>query len=318
MTNDMTKGNPVRLILAFMIPTYLGNIFQQFYNLVDSIVAGRYIGINALAAIGGTASLIFLVIGWLNGITSGFAIMVAQSFGAKDYRKMRHYIAMSILLCFGFVVVMTGGLLVLNVPILRLINTPADIIGDTAAYMRIIYAGLFVTGAYNAFAAVLRALGDSRSPLYFLIVSAFINVVLDIFFIVRLHMGVDGCAWATVISQGISALLCLVYIIRKFELLKLTKEDFRRDFPVMGRLLAIGVPMGLQFSITAIGTIIVQGAINVFGAVYIAGFSAAGKIQNLVSSVFVSFGATIATYVGQNRAQEIWIGFGRGFAARKL
>ena len=120
MTNDMTKGSPVRLILSFMIPTYLGNIFQQFYNLVDSIVAGRYIGVNALAAIGSTASLIFLVIGWLNGITSGFAIMVAQSFGAKDYRKMRHYIAMSILLCFGFVVVMTGGLLVLNVPILRL------------------------------------------------------------------------------------------------------------------------------------------------------------------------------------------------------
>ena len=158
---------------------------------------------------------------------------------------MRHYIAMSILLCLGFVVVMTGGLLVLNVPILRLINTPADIIGDTAAYMRIIYAGLFVTGAYNAFAAVLRALGDSRSPLYFLIVSAFINVVLDIFFIVRLHMGVDGCAWATVISQGISALLCLIYMIRRFELLKLSKEDFRKDFPVMGRLLAIGIPMGL-------------------------------------------------------------------------
>ena len=301
MTNDMTKGSPVRLILSFMIPTYLGNIFQQFYNLVDSIVAGRYIGVNALAAIGSTASLIFLVIGWLNGITSGFAIMVAQSFGAKDYRKMRHYIAMSILLCFGFVVVMTGGLLVLNVPILRLINTPADIIGDTAAYMRIIYAGLFVTGAYNAFAAVLRALGDSRSPLYFLIVSAFINVVLDIFFSVRLHMGVDGCAWATVISQGISALLCLIYMIRRFELLKLSKEDFRKNFPVMGRLLAIGIPMGLQFSITAIGTIIVQGAVNIFGAVYIAGFSAAGKIQNLVASVFVSFGATIATYVGQNR-----------------
>lgn len=301
MTNDMTKGSPVRLILSFMIPTYLGNIFQQFYNLVDSIVAGRYIGVNALAAIGSTASLIFLVIGWLNGITSGFAIMVAQSFGAKDYRKMRHYIAMSILLCFGFVVVMTGGLLVLNVPILRLINTPADIIGDTAAYMRIIYAGLFVTGAYNAFAAVLRALGDSRSPLYFLIVSAFINVVLDIFFIVRLHMGVDGCAWATVISQGISALLCLIYMIRRFELLKLSKEDFRKDFPVMGRLLAIGIPMGLQFSITAIGTIIVQGAVNVYGAVHMAGFSAAGKIQNIITMVAVSMGATIATYVGQNR-----------------
>lgn len=301
MTNDMTKGSPVRLILSFMIPTCLGNIFQQFYNLADSIIAGRYIGVNALAAIGSTSSLIFLVIGWLNGITSGFAIMVAQSFGAKRYEQMRHYVAMSIYLCMGFVVVMTSTLLVLNDPILHLMNTPADIIDDTAAYMAIIYGGLLVTAAYNAFAAVLRALGDGKSPLYFLIVSAVINVALDVVFIVKFHMGVEGCAYATVIAQGISALLCLIYIIRKFEILRLTKENFAIDFAAMGHLLSIGVPMGLQFSITAIGTIIVQGAVNVFGAVYIAGFSAAGKIQNIVCTVFVSFGATIATYVGQNR-----------------
>ena len=301
MTNDMTKGSPVKLILAFMIPTYLGNIFQQFYNLVDSIVAGRYIGVNALAAIGSTTSLIFLVIGWLNGITSGFSIRVAQSFGAKDFKRMRHFVAMSVLLCLAFVVVMTLGLLVLNYPILRMMNVPADIIDDTAAYMAIIYAGLFVTAAYNAFAAVLRALGDSKSPLYFLIASALINVVLDVVFIVVFHMGVEGCAYATVIAQGVSAVLCLVYIKKKFEILKLGREDFYRDFTTMGQLLSMGVPMGLQFSITAIGTIIVQGAINVFGAVYIAGFSAAGKIQNLVTSVFIAFGATIATYVGQNR-----------------
>ncbi len=301
MTNDMTKGNPVRLILAFMIPTYLGNIFQQFYNLVDSIVAGRYIGVNALAAIGSTASLIFLVIGWLNGITSGFAIMVAQSFGARDYKKMRHFVAMSIILCLAFVAVMTAGLLVLNYPILRMMNTPEDIIDDTASYMAIIYAGLLVTAAYNAFAAVLRALGDSKSPLYFLIISALINVALDVVFIVGFHMGVEGCAYATVIAQGISAILCLVYIVRKFEILKLGRDDFKRDFAAMGQLLAMGVPMGMQFSITAVGTIIVQGAVNVFGAVHIAGFSAAGKIQNLVTSVFIAFGATIATYVGQNR-----------------
>lgn len=301
MTNDMTTGSPARLILGFVIPTYLGNIFQQFYNLVDSIIAGRYIGVDALAAIGSTSSLIFLVIGWMNGLTSGFAIRVAQSFGAKDYKTMRRYIAMSILLCMGFVVVMTAALLALNDPILRLMNAPDSIIDDTAAYMAIIYAGLVVTAAYNAFAAVLRALGDSRSPLYFLIISALINVVLDVVFIVYLHMGVEGCAYATVIAQGVSALLCLIYIIRKFEILKLEREDFRRDVTMMRQLLSIGVPMGLQFSITAIGAIIVQGAVNVFGSVYIAGFSAAGKIQNLVSTVFISFGATIATYVGQNR-----------------
>lgn len=277
MTNDMTRGNPVRLILAFMIPTYLGNIFQQFYNLVDSVVAGRYIGVNALAAIGSTTSLIFLVTGWLQGITSGFSIMVAQSFGAKDYHQMRRYVAMSVYLCVAFVVVMTAGLMIFNVPILRLMNTPDEIIGQTAAYMGIIYAGLCVTAAYNAFASVLRALGDGRSPLYFLIISAVINAGLDVLFIVKFHMGVEGCAYATVIAQGISALLCLVYIILKFDILKLQKTDFAPDVSMMQRLLSIGVPMGLQFSITAIGTIIVQSAINVFGADYIAGYAAAGK-----------------------------------------
>lgn len=301
MTNDMTKGNPIRLILAFMIPTYFGNVFQQIYNLADSVIAGRYIGVNALAAIGSTSSLLFLVIGWLNGLTSGFAILVAQSFGAKNYEKMRHYVAMSVYLCAGFVVVMTAGLLALNEAILRSMNTPGDIIGDTASYMAIIYGGLCVTVAYNAFAAILRALGDSRSPLYFLIVSAVINVFLDVMFIVRFRMGVEGCAYATVIAQGISAALCLVYVVRKFEILHLKKEDFRWDFGAMGELLGLGIPMGLQFSITAVGTIIVQGAINSFGAVCIAGFSAALKIQNLVSYVFIAFGAAIATYVGQNR-----------------
>ena len=301
MTNDMTTGNPSKLILQFMIPTCLGNIFQQFYNLADSVIAGRFIGVDALAAIGSTTSLIFLVIGWLNGLTSGFSILVAQHFGARKYGRMRHNVAMSIYLCLAFVVVMTIALEVLNHPILRLMNTPDSIIGDTAGYMAVIYAGLFATAAYNGLAAVMRALGDSRSPLYFLIISAVINVFLDVAFIMWLGMGVAGCAYATVIAQAVSALLCFIYIIKKFDILKLGKEDFELSFHTMGRLLAIGIPMGLQFSITAIGTIIVQGAVNVFGAVYIAGFSAAGKIQNIVATVFVAFGATAATFVGQNR-----------------
>ena len=300
MTNDMTKGSPVRLILAFMIPAYLGNIFQQFYNLVDAVVAGRYIGVNALAAIGSTTSLNFLVIGWLNGLTSGFAIMVAQSFGAKDYKRMRHYVAVSIELCVAFVVVMTLALLTFNYPVLRLMNSPDEIIDQTASYLSIIYAGLFVTAAYNALAAVLRALGDSKSPLYFLIISAVLNAILDVVFVIKLHIGVEGCAWATVISQGVSALCCLVYIIRKFHILKLSAEDFRLDFPMMAELMGIGIPMALQFSITALGTIIVQGAVNSYGSTYIAGFAAAGKLQNLVTSIFIAFGATTATYVGQN------------------
>ena len=297
MTNDMTSGNPVKLIIRFMIPMCLGNIFQQFYNIADSIIAGQFLGVNALAAIGSTGSLIFLVVGWLNGLTSGFSIWVSQWFGAKKIDRMRHFIAMSIYICMAFVIVMTAGLLAANKPILRLMNAPENLMGDISSYMAIIYAGLIVTCAYNAFSAVLRALGDSKSPLYFLIISAIINIILDIVFIVVFHMGVEGCGYATVIAQGISALLCLVYIIKKFEVLKLKKEDFRFSFDTIKKLMALGVPMGLQFSITALGVIIVQGAINVYGAVHMAGFSAAGKIQNIICTVFVSFGATIATYV---------------------
>lgn len=301
MTNDMTKGSPIKLIIQFMIPMCLGNIFQQFYNIADSIIAGQFLGVDALAAIGSTGSLIFLVTGWLNGLTSGFSVWVAQWFGARKTDRMRHFIAMSIYICVAFVVVITVGLLAANEPILRLMNAPENLLDDISSYMVIIYAGLVVTCAYNALAAVLRALGDSKSPLYFLIVSAVINVVLDIAFIVIFHMGVEGCAYATVIAQGISALLCLVYIIKKFPVLRLKKEDFRFSVNTVKKLLGLGIPMGLQFSITAIGTIIVQGAINVYGAVYMAGFSAAGKIQNIICTVFVAFGATIATYVGQNR-----------------
>ena len=265
----MTTGSPAKLIIRFMVPMCLGNIFQQFYNIADSIVAGQFIGVSALAAIGSTGSLMFFVTGWLNGLSSGFAILVSQCFGAKQYD--------------------------------RIMNYSDSIMPDVTLYMGIIYAGLIVTAAYNSLAAFLRALGDSRSPLYFLVISAVINVVLDIAFIVIFGMGVEGCAYATVIAQGISALLCFVYILKRFPILHLKREDFRISFHSFGRLLALGIPMGLQFSITAIGTIIVQGAVNIYGEIYMAGFSAASKLQNMLMTVFTAFGATIATYVGQNR-----------------
>ena len=277
------------------------SVFQQFYNIADSIVAGQFIGVDALAAIGSTGSLMFFVTGWLNGLSSGFAIIVSQMFGAKKYDDMRHYVAMSVYLMFGFTAVMTVGLLALNEPILRLMNSPEELMGDVMAYMGIIYAGLIVTAAYNALAAFLRALGDSKSPLYFLIISAVINVILDIVLIRFLGMGVEGCAYATVIAQAISAVCCLVYIVKKYPILHLEKKNFELRKGSFGRLMALGIPMALQFSITAIGTIIVQGAVNVYGAVHMAGFSAAGKIQNIITMVAVSMGATIATYVGQNR-----------------
>ena len=298
--HDMTVGKPSKLIIQFMIPMFLGNVFQQFYNVADSIVAGQFLGVQALAAIGSTGSLMFFVTGWMNGMSSGFAILVSQWFGAKKYDRMRHYVAMSVYLSIILSVLMTVGFLAANEPILRMMNYSPDIMPDVTAYMGIIYAGLIVTAAYNALAAFLRALGDSRSPLYFLIISAAINVVLDIVFIVYGGMGVDGCAYATVIAQAISALLCFIYIVKRYPILHLKREDFRISFRSWGRLLALGIPMALQFSITAIGTIIVQGAVNVYGEIYMAGFSAAGKLQNIIATVFSAFGATIATYVGQN------------------
>ena len=297
----MTVGKPSKLIIQFMIPMFLGNVFKQFYNVADSIVAGQFLGVQALAAIGSTGSLMFFVTGWMNGMSSGFAILVSQWFGAKKYDRMRHYVAMSVYLSIILSVLMTVGFLAANVPILRMMNYSPDIMPDVTAYMGIIYAGLIVTAAYNALAAFLRALGDSRSPLYFLIISAAINVVLDIVFIVYGGMGVDGCAYATVIAQAISALLCFIYIVKRYPILHLKREDFRISFRSWGRLLALGIPMALQFSITAIGTIIVQGAVNVYGEIYMAGFSAAGKLQNIIATVFSAFGSTIATYVGQNR-----------------
>lgn len=237
-------------------------------------------------------------------MSSGFAIIVSQMFGAKKYYDMRHYVAMSVYLMFGITAVMTVGLLVFNEPILRLMNSPEELMGDVKAYMGIIYAGLIVTAAYNALAAFLHALGDSKSPLYFLIVSAAINVVLDVVFIRFLGMGVEGCAYATVIAQAVSTVCCMVYIIKKYPILHLEKKNFALRRGSFAKLLNLGIPMTLQFSIIAIGTIIVQGAVNVYGAVYMAGFSAAGKIQNIITMVAVSIGTTIATYVGQNRGGE--------------
>lgn len=256
---DMTSGSPIKLIIQFMIPMFLGNIFQQFYNIADSIVAGQFLGVRALAAIGSTGSLMFFVTGWLNGLSSGFAILVAQWFGAKKYDRMRHYVAMSIYLMVAFAVSMTIGFEIANRPILHLMNYSEEIMPDVTSYMGIIYAGLIVTAAYNALAAFLRALGDSKSPLYFLIISAVINVLLDIVFIIYVGMGVEGCAYATVIAQAISAVLCLIYIVKKFPILHLKKENFTVSFQEMGKLLALGIPMALQFSITAIGVIVVQG-----------------------------------------------------------
>ena len=317
-TNDMTVGSPVSLIIKFMIPMCLGNLFQQFYNIADSIVAGKFIGVNALAAIGSTGSLMFFVTGWLNGLSSGFAIIVAQMFGAKKFDRMRHYVAMSIYLMAAFSIVMTIGFSLANKPILHLMNSPEEVFGDVTAYMGIIYAGLIITGAYNALAAFLRALGDSKSPLYFLIISAVINVILDVVFIVVFGMGVEGCGYATVIAQGISGILCLLYIAKKVPALYLHREDWEIDKNLAGWQLKIGLPMAFQYSITAIGTIVVQSCLNILGSTAAAGFAAASKIEQVFTQAYVALGTTMATYCAQNMGAGKYTRIRKGFKSATL
>ena len=298
---DMTKGSPFTLILGFALPMLIGLLFQQFYSMVDTIIVGKYLGVKALAAVGSTGSLNFMIIGFCIGVCSGFAIPVAQRFGAGDYRGLRKYTANAAWLSLVFSIVMAVIVCVLCRPILEWMKTPEDIIDQAFGYIFVIFAGIPATYLYNMTAGIIRSLGDSKTPVYFLLLSSVLNIALDLFTIVVLKMGVAGAAYATVISQAVSGLLCLLYMKKHFEILKMEKDEKKIDRHLIGRLCGMGIPMGLQFSITAIGTIIVQGAVNIYGAVYMAGFSAAGKLQNIIVTVFTAFGATVATYVGQNR-----------------
>lgn len=297
---DMTKGNPLKLILVFSIPLLIGNVFQQLYNMVDTIIVGRCIDTSALAAVGTTGPLNFLVIGFIMGITSGFGVLVAQRFGAKDEAGLRKAAGMAAVLCVIITVVITALSVGTAMPLLRLINTPEDIIKDSYRYIVVIYIGIAATMLYNMLACILRALGDSKTPLYFLIISSLLNIGLDLLCIVVFHMGVAGAAWATVISQGISGVLCFFYTKKKYPMLHLTREDFKWDGKIAAKHLQIGLPMAFQFSITAIGVVIVQGALNVFGTIKIAAYTAASKVSQLVTQPANTMGVTMANYAGQN------------------
>ena len=300
MTNDMTKGNPVKLILLFSIPLLIGNVFQQFYSMVDTIIVGRFVGVDALAAVGSTGSMVFLVNGFATGLTSGFAVLVSQKFGAKDEKGLRKATASAITLTVISVIVATIVSLLGAKPLLKLMNTPENIMGDAYIYVKIIYGGIIATVAYNFIASILRALGDSKTPLYFLIVSSVLNIILDLVFIINFKMGVAGAAYATIISQGVSAILCLIYTYKRFTILRLKKEDFNVKRRYYHKHLKIGIPMALQFSITSIGIMTVQGALNVFGSTVIASYTAASKALQLVMQPAITFGVTMATYCGQN------------------
>ena len=283
MTKDMTTGNPVKLILYFSIPLLIGNIFQQFYSMVDTIIVGRFLGVNALAAVGSTGSMNFLIIGFVLGLTSGFSVLVSQKFGAGDTEGVKKAVGSGIMLSIIMTILITSISILTAKPLLRAINTPNDIIDDAFSYIIVIYAGIFATFFYNMISSILRALGDSKTPLYFLIVASILNIILDLVFIVNFSMGVAGAAYATVISQGFSGILCLIYTSKKFPILKLNKNHFKYDKDLFKKHLSIGIPMALQFSITAIGAIVLQGAVNAFG-----------------STVVAAHGVTMATYCAQN------------------
>ncbi len=300
MIQDMTTGSPIKRILAFCGPLLIGNLFQQFYNLADSVLVGRILGVNAFAAVGSTGALNFLVLGFALGICSGFAIPIAQSFGAGDEDEVRRRTGQLIWLGLLSTALITLIAAIWTDDILRLTNTPAEIYDEAYRYIRVVFLGAGAMILYNLSSGVLRALGDSRTPLFFLIGAALINIVLDVVFMKFLGAGVEGAAYATVLSQLLSGIACVVYMWRKVPILHLSRDDLRPDGRRMRLIAAIGVPMGLQFSITAVGTIMVQSAVNVLGTGAVAAVSAGSKVHMLVSAPLDSCGVAMATYCGQN------------------
>lgn len=300
MTKDMTSGSPMKLILGFSVPLLFGFLFQQFYNLVDTLIVGRFLGVKALAAVGSTGSLNFLIIGFCMGVCNGFAIPLAHRFGAGDYRGMRAFMMNAVYLAVVFAAVMTVLTVVFCRPILMLMQTPGDIIDQAYLYIVIIFAGIPVTYLYNLISGIIRSMGDSKTPVVFLTLASVLNIILDLVFIIVLHMGVAGAALATVISQGVSGVGCLLYSRKKFEILHTDEEERKINPSYMKTLCNMGVPMGLQYSITAIGSVILQRAVNTLGSDAVAAMTAGSKIGMFFCCPFDALGSTMATYGGQN------------------
>ncbi len=300
MQSEMIKGNPLSIIIRFTIPLFIGNVFQQLYNMCDTIIVGRFVGANALAAVGSTGTIMFLILGFCSGLTSGFAVLTAQRYGAGDIAGVKKSVANSFLLSGVLIVVMTVGSLAIMRPLLRLMNTPEEIFADAYAYISVICMGIIASVAYNLLSALLRAVGNSKMPLVVLVFSAVLNVILDLVLIVFFHMGTAGAALATNLAQGISSVLCWLYILKKVPELTPDKGMWRYYPWATARQLQVGIPMALQFGITASGTMIMQAAINLYGATAVAGYTAASKVQGLITQGNFSIGQTMATYVGQN------------------
>ena len=300
MKGKMTEGHPLPILLKFMLPLFVGNLFQQVYNAVDSVIVGNYVGADALAAVGSTGTVMFLMNGLAMGLTSGFTILVSQKFGEGDEEGTRRSVGNGTTLSILVVALLTLVFAVLMKPLLTLMNTPENIFDMAYAYISVICGGMFCMVGYNYFSSTLRAIGNSRIPVLTLVFSACLNVVLDLAFVLGLGMGTSGAAWATVIAQGCSMLLCIFYIMKKEPVVRPRKEHFRLDRFYSRNQLQIGIPMALQFGITASGTMVMQTACNLFGSLAVSAFSAASRVQGLFFQGMMSMGQTMATYAGQN------------------
>ena len=295
----MTSGSPARLIMLFAIPLMLGNIFQQLYTMVDTIVVGQIVGVQALAALGAVEWVMWLVLGVASGMTQGFSILIAQYYGAREIKDLKKALAHSYILT----AILAAAVLVVSQAgaygLLRFLNTPENIIGMSMSYLRVVFCGIPMIAAYNIFASALRAMGNSKTPLTAMILAAIINVVLDILFVAQFHMGVAGAAAATVIAQSFSAVYCFL-VLRKINIVKLEKSHFSKDVILDKKLLKLGTPIVFQNVIIAVGGLVVQYVVNGYGFLFVAGFTATNKLYGLLEMAAISYGYAIVTYVGQN------------------
>ncbi len=300
MTTDLTKGNPIKLLFIFTIPYLIGNLFQQFYNIADTVIVGRTLGTTALAAVGATGCLAWFSLGFVMGACSGFSVITARCFGSGDLQGVKKSFAMSILLSSVITVIMALLCTVFLRPLLVLLNTPSDIIDLSYRYIFIIFAGMPTATMYNLLSNQIRALGNSTAPLVFLIIAAAINIACDFVFILTLNMNVEGAAYATILAQGISGFLCLGYIIKKVPQLHISKGNFAIDMPLIKSMLAVGLPMGFLNMILSIGGITIQWVTNKLNTIAVATYTAACKIEQITNLTIQSFGASLSVYVAQN------------------
>lgn len=311
MIKDLTKGEPLKLILLFSVPLLIGNIFQQLYNIADIVIVGRTLGVDCLAAVGAVAPLFFLIMFAVVGLNNGFAVITGQKFGAKDFAGVRRSVAISTILSTIFTIIFTILCTVFMKPILFIMNVPQNIIHNAYWYIQICVWGLVTVNFYNLLASIVRALGDSKTPLYFLILASILNVFLALLFILKFGWGVPGSAIAVVLSQGFSALLCVFYIKLKFPILHMHKSDWKfnllhnkEDIKFAKEHLAVGIPMVIQFTVIGLGVLIIQSVCNSFGANVIAAFTAALRIEQIATMPMISFGIALAAFVAQNFGAE--------------